>query len=69
MLDATFNVYLSQDSTARPIAETEEWWMGNLWNNCDWCDGSWSYENCPSLVDEAHRVVNMLSQLRNSGTV
>lgn len=33
-------------------------WLGDLWNNCDWCDESWSLENSPQLVKEAKKVMN-----------
>jgi hypothetical protein len=65
-LDATFNVHLGRYPNPPPLNESEEWWMGNLWNNCDWCDDSWTYEDCPSLVEEAHRVATMLRELANS---
>lgn len=39
-------------------------WLGNLWNCCDWCDASWTYENSQSLVDEARRVLERLDNDR-----
>lgn len=24
-------------------------WLGNLYNSCDWCDGSWTQSNAPHL--------------------
>lgn len=39
-----------------------EGWMGNLWNCCDWCNDSWTFENVPSLRDEA---VSVLQKLRS----
>ena len=32
-------------------------WLGQLWNNCDWCDESWSISNSPHLVEEAKKVL------------
>lgn len=61
-LDSTFNIYLSGVPQPDHTQDRGEWWMGNLWNNCDWCDGSWTYESCPSLVAEAHRVSKLLSE-------
>lgn len=65
-LDATFNVHLSCYPNPSPLGESEKWWMGNLWNNCDWCEDSWTYENCPALVEEANRVATKLQHLPNS---
>jgi hypothetical protein len=65
-LDTTFNVYLRHQLNSPPLIESEKWWMGNLWNNCDWCDDRWTYENCPALVEEAHRVATMLQVLSYS---
>jgi hypothetical protein len=64
-LDATFNVSLGRYRNPPQTAASEEWWMGNLRNDCDWCDDGWRYENSPALVDEVHRVARMLGQLRN----
>ena len=24
-------------------------WLGDLWNDCDWCDGRWTLSNSPEL--------------------
>lgn len=32
-------------------------WLGDLWNCCDWCDGSWTNDNSPHLVKEAKVVL------------
>ena len=32
-------------------------WLGDLWNNCDWCDESWSLSNSPHLAGEANKVL------------
>ena len=36
-------------------------WLGNLWNCCDWCDDSWTFDNSSHLVAEAQRVLAMLA--------
>lgn len=47
-LDAAFNI--AMDERPEPI---KEWWMGDLWNCCDWCDESWNHRNSKELLDEA----------------
>jgi hypothetical protein len=32
-------------------------WLGDLWNNCDWCDESWDLANSPHLAEEAKKVM------------
>ncbi len=32
-------------------------WLGDLWNNCDWCDESWNLSNSPHLAEEAKKVM------------
>ena len=65
-LDGTFNIYLSGLPIPESVQESDEWWMGDLWNKCDWCDGSWTYENSPALVAEARRVAAMLSTISSA---
>jgi hypothetical protein len=36
-------------------------WQGNLWNCCDWCDDTWTFENSQPLIAEVHRVLEMLA--------
>ena len=33
-------------------------WLGDLWNNCDWCDESWTISTSPHLAKEALKVLN-----------
>lgn len=66
-LDVTYNVLLSPPPELSASAGSEEGWMGNLWNCCDWCDDSWSHDNFPALVEEAGRVAVVLRQLLDSG--
>lgn len=39
-------------------------WMGNLWNSCDWCDATWTFENTPNLEAEAKAVLARLESAR-----
>ena len=32
-------------------------WLGDLWNNCDWCDETWSLSNSTHLEAEARKVL------------
>ena len=32
-------------------------WLGDLWNNCDWCDETWNCSNSPHLIKEARKVL------------
>ena len=32
-------------------------WLGDLWNNCDWCDETWTLSNSPHLAEEADKVL------------
>lgn len=38
-------------------------WRGNLWNCCDWCDATWTFENAPYLQKEATVVLARLKSL------
>lgn len=33
-------------------------WLGKLWNNCDWCDESWTLSSSPHLAEEARKVIS-----------
>jgi hypothetical protein len=35
-------------------------WLGNLYNCCDWCDDSWSFDNSQHLIVEARRLLTVL---------
>lgn len=37
-----------------------ECWMGDLWNCCDWCDATWTFDNVPHLEAE---VIAVLARL------
>ncbi|WP_265215835.1 hypothetical protein [Herbaspirillum lusitanum] len=65
-LDTTFNIRLNRVPEPESLSKLKEPWMGNLWNNCDWCDDSWSHENRPALVEEAQRVARMLREALNA---
>ena len=64
VLDAIYNIG-SGDMPPRPesMPTYEQWWLGNLWNCCDWCDENWTFENSAPLVAEARRVFHMLANL------
>ncbi|QTN26431.1 hypothetical protein HZ993_13920 [Rhodoferax sp. AJA081-3] len=47
--------------TNAPTSHVSPSWLGDLWNCCDWCDATWSYENSQPLVEEARRVLEMLA--------
>lgn len=59
--DQVFNVELAGARQAAAPNDRERWWLGNLWNCCDWCDESWTQENCPDLLQEADRLLKELS--------
>lgn len=43
-------------------------WLGDLWNACDWCDESWTFENSPQLEAEIrvqmHKIEEWLLSLK-----
>lgn len=41
-----------------------DWWMGNLWNCCDWCDASWTFDSSPHLKAEAISVLEKLALVK-----
>lgn len=60
-LDAVFNGELA--GTPHPAAgdAVPAWWLGDLWNACDWCDAHWTLHNSPHLLAEARRLQALLS--------
>ena len=32
-------------------------WLGDLWNACDWCEDSWTFENSPHLASKVEQQV------------
>lgn len=62
-LDTTFNIKLSSSPKPTALLEAKEWWMGTLWDCCDWCEEIRMFEDQPSLVAEAARVAAMLSEV------
>lgn len=44
-------------------------WLFDMWNSCDWCDDSWTFENSEHLVREAKKVSALLSNIAPHGTV
>ncbi len=53
LLDANYNSDLAGVEHPDAANLAEDWWLGNLWNCCDWCDSSWDHENSPDLIKEA----------------
>ena len=43
------------------IADYPEW-LGSLWNACDWCDESWTFENSPHLETEIQIQVEKIEE-------
>ncbi|AZP12551.1 hypothetical protein [Undibacterium parvum] len=62
-LDATYNIGLAGVPKPESLQSHEEWWLGNLWNCCDWCDESWTMENSSPLLAEAQRVSKVLANI------
>lgn len=62
-LDSTFNINLSDLPQPASLSELNEWWMGTLWDCCDWCGENRTHEDHPSLLAEARRVATMLSEI------
>lgn len=40
-------------------------WMGDLWNCCDWCDATWTFDKVPHLEAEAVAVLARLAAARS----
>ncbi len=36
-------------------------WLGDLWNQCDWCEESWELSDFPRLAAEAEKVLKSLT--------
>lgn len=56
-LDMLYNIELSGVENQNKDTNDGEWWLGDLWNCCDWCDETWSYSNSSHLIIEAKRVI------------
>jgi len=37
-------------------------WLGDLYNSCDWCDESWSFDSKPHLKSELEKQVKIISE-------
>lgn len=61
-LETAFTIGLTSMQKPENLPDMDPGWMGDLWNNCDWCDDSWTHEDFPSLVDEARRVAALLAK-------
>lgn len=62
-LDCMFNIFLSDQPKPAAHSDWKEWWMGTLWDCCDWCGENRTLEDHPSLVAEASRVALMLAEI------
>lgn len=65
-LDTVFAIRLPKetgiyDQSPRTSLMVNFPWLGNLWNSCDWCDESWTFDNSQPLVAEAQRVLSLLA--------
>ena len=60
-LDLAFNIELSDVPRPTSTLASGQWWLGDLWNCCDWCDQSWTHDSSPHLHEEAARVSRMLA--------
>lgn len=60
-LDLTFNIGLAGISRPTLTSAEGQWWLGDLWNCCDWCDESWTHAGSFHLHEEAARVAHILA--------
>lgn len=60
-LDAVFNGDLAGIPHHAGEDPAPAWWLGELWNACDWCDEHWTRESSPNLLAEAQRLRALLS--------
>lgn len=40
-------------------------WLGDLWNQCDWCDESWTNSNSPHLISEVNKMLSINKKKNN----
>jgi len=59
-LDMLYNIELSGIENPEEEMNEGEWWLGNLWDCCDWCDETWNHKNSPHLITEAERLIEKL---------
>lgn len=56
-LDCAFNVAIDErPEPSGKRAEPDKWWMGDLYNHCDWCDDTWNHSNSRELLAETERL-------------
>ncbi len=60
-LDLAFNTELAGIPRPTSTSADGQWWLGDLWNCCDWCDESWTHADSPHLHEEAARVAYILA--------
>lgn len=46
---------------ALPVQYTA--WLRDLWNCCDWCDETWTFDNCPHMAVGAREALAMMTNL------
>lgn len=61
LLDGNYNIDLAGVPHPKNSNSTEDWWLGNLWNCCDWCDSDWTIANSPELIEEAKLILSKLT--------
>lgn len=61
-LDSGFNLALADAPQPRSATTDSQWWQGDLYNCCDWCDDSWTHDNSPHLHAEAERLLRVLNR-------
>ena len=67
-LDLTFNIELAGIPRPTSTLADGQWWLGDLWNCCDWCDESWTHESSTHLHVEATRVFRLMANNSFKGT-
>jgi hypothetical protein len=61
LLDANYNCDLAGVEHPNLANIAEDWWLGDLWDCCDWCDSSWNHGNSPELIKEAKVISEKLA--------
>lgn len=62
LLDAVFVIDAGKDMGSKESSPFYNIpWLGDLWNSCDWCDETWTFDKSPHLVLEARRVLEMMA--------
>lgn len=59
-LDGLYNIELAGVGNPNENSD-DEWWLGNLWDCCDWCDETWNHKNSQPLINEARRIYEKMA--------